>query len=274
VRPVGSPASRAAPSMSVRVIWMPGEGPAPALLRGVKCDSSGGVSPRCDFRRSWDFSPPFPNVEGSPAENGSPDPSSKYMVRRSVLFLLLAGCAARSSMPVPEPDASRDIQAEHAGWTMIAEAAITTIPAAEQKKLVEADVHYHLALAAFDRGDFDKGREEARLAVQIWPEYLPARQLLADVREVVGADPSRLRDIGGRESRGCRVTVDQARIEITDHILKGGRYMDAHLYSRALMEFEDAEFKIVSLPDYVTTMNPLLPEVRSMAARAKSSVRD
>jgi len=196
------------------------------------------------------------------------------MLKRGLLLLFLAGCSTPTSAPVVKPETPPVIQAENAEWAKIAEEAIKGIPAAEQKKLVEADAHYHLALAAFNRADFDKAKEEARLAIQIWPEHLAARHLLNDVLEIIVGGPTRLRGIGDRELQVCRITVDQARIEITNHVLAGGRYMDAQLYSKALREFEDAEFKIVNLPEYVTTMNDLLPKVRAMMARAKSSVRD
>jgi len=69
------------------------------------------------------------------------------------------------------------------------------------------------------------------------------------IHEIIVGGPTRLRGIGDRELQVCRITVDQARIEITNHLLNGGRYMDAQLYSKALREFEDAEFKIVNLPE-------------------------
>lgn len=196
------------------------------------------------------------------------------MAQRSLLLLFLAACSTPTPTSTVKPETPPGIQAENAEWAKIAEEAIRSIPVAEQKQLVEADAHYHLALAAYNRADFDKAKEQAQRAIQLWPEHLAARHLLNDVNEIIVGGPTRLRGIGDRELQVCRITVDQARIEITNHILNGGRYLDAQLYSKALREFEDAEFKIVNLPDYVTTMNDLLPKVRAMKARAKSSIRD
>jgi hypothetical protein len=46
------------------------------------------------------------------------------------------------------------------------------------------------------------------------------------------------------------------------------------MFQSALREFENAEFKIRHMPNQVETMNDLLPKVRELAARARSSVRD
>lgn len=196
------------------------------------------------------------------------------MLKRSLLLLFLAACSSPTSTSSVKPETPPEIQAENAEWAKIAEEAVKGIPAAEQKRLVESDAHYHLALAAYNRADFDKAKAEAQLAIQIWPEHVAARHLLNDVNEIIVGGPTRLQGIGDRELQVCRITVDQARIEITNHLLNGGRYMDAQLYSKALREFEDAEFKIVNLPESVPTMNDLLPKVRALKARAKSSIRD
>lgn len=194
------------------------------------------------------------------------------MSRRCLFLLFLAGCST-ASRPVP-PESPPAVQAENAEWAKIAEEAVRGLPAADQKRLVEADAHYQLALAAYNRADFDKAKEQAQSALQIWPEHLAARRLLDDVLEIIVGGPTRLRGIGDRELQVTRVTVDQARIEISNHLLNGGRYMEARMYAKALREFESAEFKIVNLPVSVPAMNDLLPRVRELKARAKSSIRD
>ena len=46
------------------------------------------------------------------------------------------------------------------------------------------------------------------------------------------------------------------------------------MYTSALRELENAEFKIRNLPYDVKSMNDLLPKVKELAARARSSIRD
>ncbi len=140
--------------------------------------------------------------------------------------------------------------------------------------MVESEQRYQLALAWFNKGDFDKAKSEAQAAVQAWPEHLAARKLLDDVNEIIVGGPTRLRGIGDQELRVARVRVDQARLEIENHVLHGRRFLEAGMYSAALREFENAEFKIRNMPTDVVAMNDLLPGIRELKARAKSSLKD
>lgn len=197
------------------------------------------------------------------------------MRRTAVLLALLAGC---SSSPPPEPSAKPPpppvVQAENAEWAKIAEEAMKGRPVEEQQRILEAERRYTLALAWFNKGDFDKAKVEAQLAVQTWPEHLPSRRLLDDVNEIIIGGPARIRGIGESELRVARVTVEQTRLEIENHLLQGKRLLDAQLYEKALREFESAEFKIRNLPVDVPAMNDLLPGIRELKARAKSSIRN
>ena len=62
-------------------------------------------------------------------------------------------------------------------------------------------------------------------------------------------------------------------IEITLHLLHGKRFLEAKMYEGAIREFENAEFKIRNMPYDVKSMNDLLPQLRELSARAKSSLR-
>src|SRR6185295_12662749 len=118
------------------------------------------------------------------------------MFKRSLALLFLAACSTPTPTSPVKPETPPEIQAENAEWAKIAEEAIKGIPAADQKRLVEADGHYHLALAWFNKADFDKAKVEARLAIQAWPEHLAARHLLNDIHEIIVGGPTRLRGIG------------------------------------------------------------------------------
>jgi tetratricopeptide (TPR) repeat protein len=197
------------------------------------------------------------------------------MRRSTVLAVLLAGCTSTPSPSDPvRPEPPPTIQAQSPEWAKIAEEAMKGRPVEEQQRMLEAERRYQLALAWFNRGDFDKAKVEAQLAVQQWPEHLSARHLLDDVNEIIIGGPARIRGIGEQELRVARVTVDQARLEIENHLLQGKRYLNAQLYTNALREFESAEFKIRNLPYDLKPMNDLLPGVRELKARAKSSLKD
>src|SRR5580765_4341549 len=134
------------------------------------------------------------------------------MLRRSCVLLLLAGCSAPAPR-APEPKAPA-IEAENPEWTRIAEEAAKGRTVAEQQRVAESEQRYQLALAWFNKGDFDKAKSEAQAAVQAWPEHLAARKLLDDVNEIIVGGPTRLRGIGDHELRVARVTVEQSRLEI------------------------------------------------------------
>jgi len=89
-----------------------------------------------------------------------------------------------------------------------------------------------------------------------------------------GAESARIASIPERDLRVARVTVEQQQLEITNHVLHGGRFLDARMYKSALREFENAEFKIRNMPYDVKSHNDLLPKVRELSVRAKSLIRD
>ena len=166
------------------------------------------------------------------------------------------------------------VEAESKEWQKIAEELTKGRSVGEQQKLLESERHYQLGLSWFNKGDFDKAKEQAQLAVEKWPEHIAARKLLADVHEIIIGGPARILSIPEHDLRVSQVTVEQQQLEITNHILHGGRFLDARMYKSALREFENAEFKIRNMPYDVKSMNDLLPKVRELKTRAKSAIRD
>jgi len=166
---------------------------------------------------------------------------------RSLALLLLAGCASQGTStatpPAPEP------------------AAPPAAPA-PAPRTSEAERFYDLALAYYNKGDFDKAKDCARRAVQLAPEDLAARKLLNDIHSIVaGGGP--LPTPGEHDIRIHKVRVEQAQIEITKHVRDGQRYLGARMYESALREFESAELKIRALPYDVETLQKLLPDIRA-----------
>jgi tetratricopeptide (TPR) repeat protein len=198
------------------------------------------------------------------------------MLRRALLVLVLAGCSAPRD-PGPTPAAPPEpVAVEAAGpeWARIAEEAARGRTVAEQQRLAESERRYQLALAWFNRGDFDKAKVEAQAAVQAWPEHLAAWKLLDDVNEIIVGGSTRVAGVGDPELRVARVTVEQARLEIENHLLHGKRFLDAGMYAAALREFENAEFKIRNMAYDVRSMNDLLPGLQALKARARSSLKE
>jgi hypothetical protein len=197
-------------------------------------------------------------------------------MRRTVLLaVLLSGCTSTPPASAsPKTAAPPTIQAQSPEWAAIAEEAMRGRPVEEQQRILEAERRYQLALAWFHKGDFDKARIEAQIVVQTWTEHVPARRLLDDVNEIIVGGPTRLRGIGDQELQVARVRVDQARLEIENHLLQGKRLLDARLFEGALREFESAEYKIRNLPEGATPMNDLLPRLKELKARASSSLKD
>jgi len=199
-------------------------------------------------------------------------------MKNTLVLLLLAGCAAPAPPTVQPPKKGEPetvvVQAQDPEWQKIAEELTKGMTAAEQQKALEGQRHYDLALAWFNRADFDKAKVEAQLAIQKYPEHLAARKLLSDVNEIIVGRPVGLRTPAENEVRVAMVRVEQAQIEITNHLLHGERFLDAAMYKSALREFENAEFKIRNMPYDVKCHNDLLPKVRALSTRAKSLIRD
>src|SRR5262245_43846221 len=120
-------------------------------------------------------------------------------MKKAWWILALAGCASPAPAPAPKPEAPEakvEIQAENPEWQKITEELLKGRSVPEQQKILEAERRYQLALAWFHKGDFEKTRIEAQLAVQAWPEHLAARKLLADAGEIIVGAPTGLRAIG------------------------------------------------------------------------------
>jgi len=195
------------------------------------------------------------------------------------VLLLSVGCSSPAperppGQTVPPIEPEVEIQAENPEWRKITEELLKGKTVAEQQTLLEAERHYQLGLAWFNKADFDKAKSEVRIAVQKCPEHLAARKLLNDIHGIVVGGATPLLSIPEHDLRVAFVTVEQQQLEITNHILHGGRFLDARMYRSALRELENAEFKIRNMPADVKTLNDLLPKVREMIARAKSSIRE
>ncbi len=82
------------------------------------------------------------------------------MRRWSLVVLLFAGCSGPPppSSQRPEDGEAPGVEAESPEWARIAHEAAKGRTVAEQQRLVESEQRYHLALAWFNKGDFDKAK--------------------------------------------------------------------------------------------------------------------
>jgi tetratricopeptide (TPR) repeat protein len=207
---------------------------------------------------------------------------------RALLFVMAAaliwGCSSssksRSSEPEPQPGPDPAVQpqpepeskAPAKNPTLQAqdeenrkrlEEAMKTHSVQDQQRLAESNQYYHRALAFKDSGQLDKAKEEAMKAVERWPGNAEARKLLAELNAVMvgGRGEQNARSIAQDQLDEFKVKVEQAQMEITNHIRQGERFYAVREYDSAVREFEQAEFKIKSIPYDIRAMKELLPKV-------------
>src|SRR6185295_9803890 len=127
-------------------------------------------------------------------------------MKRFAALLLLAGCSTAAPAPEAGPAAAKPespvvVEAESPEWKKIAEELAKGRTVGEQQQMAESERRYGLALAWFNKGDFDKAKIEAQAAVAAWPEHLAARKLLSDVNEIIIGGPARIPSIGESDLR-------------------------------------------------------------------------
>jgi hypothetical protein len=180
---------------------------------------------------------------------------------RVFALLVLAGCA-----PAPPPeDAPAPAKAVDVPSSAVLDELLRGRTLEEQARIMESQRWYEMALAAFNKGAFDKAKEAARRAVQLWPEHLAARKLLSDIHSIVGqAGPPR--GLHEQAFRTSQVWSEQARIEVVKHLRDGERFLAVDMHERARREFEEAERKARELP---CGGCDLLPSIRAGLAASR-----
>ena len=207
------------------------------------------------------------------------------------VMLVLWGC---SSAPATQPDnakpmapapqdpatpqdppakAGGDIQAQDAEWRRIAEEAFKKYSLQDQQRISESNEFYRLASKWKDAGDFEKAKDAAQKSVAAWPENMDARRLLAEINSVI---------VGGRENFGAgsisqeaverfKIQIEQAQIEITNHIRNGERFYNIRQFEDAIREFESADFGIKHIPFEVKAMQALQRPVEDWLRKSRDA---
>ena len=142
-------------------------------------------------------------------------------------------------------------------------------------RIAESKEWYRLALKHSQKNDFRKAHENAQKAVEIWPENHEARKLLDEISSIMigGRERYGARSIAQQQLSQYRVQVEQAILEITNHIRNGDRLYNARMYLDAITQYENAEFKITAVPLDVPRLKTMLPTVQAMLRRAKGANR-
>lgn len=176
----------------------------------------------------------------------------------------------RPEAPKEQPAAKSraSIEAQDEEWRRILESAIAGISTIEQENLALSQQYALQGRAFVDRGDFERGREALQKAVQRWPQNWDARRLLDEVDAIIGGNT---RSGASDAIRTTRVCVEQALIEIGNHIRAGERLYSAREFDAAVREFEDADFKIKHLPCEVGPLKEVGPRVEESLKRARAS---
>ncbi len=189
------------------------------------------------------------------------------MKRATWAVLLAAGCSTAAPTAPEAPAPTEAPGPEEA--RILEELRREPVPADAHAR--SSQRHYELALAYFNKSDFEKAKVEAREAVRLHPENLAARKLLAQIHEIVAGSPP-----GGifeHDVRHAIVGVEQAQVEIANHMVHGERFFNARMYDRAIREFESALLKLQFIPADVKTMNELRPKAKEMLLRSKNARR-
>jgi tetratricopeptide (TPR) repeat protein len=180
--------------------------------------------------------------------------------------------AAPEATPAPTPQDPGRIDAQDEQWRKIAEEVAKGRSVQDQQRVVESGAHYDRALAFRDKGDFDKAKESALKALEAWPGNVEARKLLNDINSILTGGAQQ--GPGGEQERianEMKVQIERAQLEITTAIREGDRYRAVGDYDNALKQFEEAQFKIISIPYEVKAMKDLLPRVEEYIRRTRDA---
>ena len=180
--------------------------------------------------------------------------------------------AETPAAPVTPPQDPGKIEAQDENWRKIAEEVAKSRTVQQQEKFTESSAHYERALEFHKRGDFERAKESAQKAIDSWPANLEARKLLSQINALLtghgaqgaSAEQERIRD-------EMRVQIERAQLEITSLIREGDRYRAVGDYENALRQFEEAEFKIKSIPYNLKAMKDLLPRVEEYIRRTREA---
>ncbi|MBI4563676.1 MAG: hypothetical protein HY716_03155 [Planctomycetes bacterium] len=170
----------------------------------------------------------------------------------------------------PPPQDPGQIQAENEDWKRIAQEVAKGRTLQEQQRISESNALHDQALDFYRKGAFEQAKDAAEAAVERWSGNVEARKLLSDINAIlVGPANQGMGGLTERVKNEMKVRIEAAQIEITSKIREGDRYLMVNDYEAALKSFEEAEFKIKSIPYEVKAMSQLLPLVEELIRKAR-----
>lgn len=179
---------------------------------------------------------------------------------------------APKETPPDAPQEPGKIEAQDENWKKIAEEVAKSRTVQQQEKLAESAAHYDRALEFHRRGDFERAKQSVVKALEAWPQNLEARKLLSEINNLLtgsGAQGSTAEQ--ERVRNEIKIQIERAQLEITSLIREGERFRAVGDYDNALQRFEEAEFKIKSIPYSLKAMKDLLPRVEEYIRRSREA---
>jgi tetratricopeptide (TPR) repeat protein len=193
------------------------------------------------------------------------------MDRRAFGLILVAACSAapreQPTGPVAPPSKAA-AQALDDEWRRILEEAMRGPSLLEQENIARSQQLTAQAKAWLDKGDFERSREALQKALQLWPQNLDARRLLAEVNGVITGDA---RPDESSPLAEWRIRIEQALLEIGNHVRSGERHYGAREFEEAARQFEEADFKIRHMPCDVGALAEVHPRVTESLRKARAA---
>ncbi len=188
---------------------------------------------------------------------------------RSLWLLMLAACAVPAGVePVrpPPPVSKPTADALDDDWRRILDQAKSSSPA-EQEAMAVSMEFTRQGAAWIKAGDFEKGREALQAALQRWTGNREARRMLAEVNAIISGEPTR------DPLSTARIEIEQALIEIANHLCNGERLYNGREYEKAAWQFEQADFKIKHMPYEVGALKEVQPRVTESLKVARAAAK-
>lgn len=140
-----------------------------------------------------------------------------------------------------------------------------------QEKMLESQKWYDIAQAHVRKLEYDKAMIAVDKAIELWPTNMEARRL----KDHIEALQSRVQPLGAEGPIAVWVANVKAMIlEATNHIRAGERFLAAKEYEQALREFQEAEVRIIAMPDELPEKGTFLPIVREYQRKIKDRMAE
>jgi tetratricopeptide (TPR) repeat protein len=187
-----------------------------------------------------------------------------------LVFLLFWGCAVTDNKnPRQEDIPKQEIPKEEEGETP--SDFEKEIVLEEEKQRFEAEATYREALEAYKALDLERAEYLVRLAIKKDPSHLKARQLLDDIAALKGERQTRWQYLQADLEKQYMIRIQQAKIEINQHIRKGEQLASLGNYLGAIRELEEAQLKLGAIPEVLQVeVKDLVPTVETLLNRLRA----